>query len=624
MKYLVLICALLATSAVSLGQNVYQIRADSVRIYNVCDTAELILENRTQGVSGFLYNKGRGRTEFRKVRLEKIGNSQIAITGQDTLDLSSLPGISGVDTIYRSGDNIAYRKRGLLYTIPVPAGSSADYIQNQTNAAQTNSNGWVSGFLTGATLRATAAPGIGDLQLYNGNITSAGLRWVLFKNLTEGAGDTGNDLVIKNYSNSGVNLGAPFQIKRSTGWVTMANGFNGANTSGIIGSNTTTPTNTAIFEFNLADAVTRNGYVGTIAGDAYLTSENNNVHLRAGAANSSQFIMSPTSLKLSTGLFSLTNGTSNIINFALAGLGAPTFNTSSLGTKIILWDGVSPTTTDWAIGMEGTAIWMGIPNALASAGFKWYGSTTLVSRLDGIGNQEWLGSGRFKGRPSPTSPGTAPAVELGFASGTGIIQSVDPNGNLYLPTRVIGGSGTASPNFSTLIVDSTGFQFYDYGYGGAKAQIHPSTNLNTVSINASNGSTLIPMLLNAALIKIQAPMTVTGTATVTGSVSQSGSIKSLRVITGSYTATPDDYTLINRTTSGAPVLTLPTASANPGREYVIVDESANQSINGLSFSPGVVFKGTSYTSWGNPVLSSTSRITIQSDGANWIITSQPK
>lgn len=177
-----------------------------------------------------------------------------------------------------------------------------------------------------------------------------------------------------------------------------------------------------------------------------------------------------------------------------------------------------------------------------------------------------------------------------------------------------------------LIVDTTGFQFYDYGYftGGARAQIQPGTGLNTVSINASKGSTLIPMLLNAALIKIQSPITVTGTANVTGSVSQSGSIKSLRVITSSYTATPDDYTLINRTSSGTPVLTLPTASANPGREYVIVDESANQAVNGLSFSPGVVFKGTSYTSWGNPVLSSTSRITIQSDGANWIITSQPK
>ncbi|MFB6456765.1 hypothetical protein ACE38W_15945 [Chitinophaga sp. Hz27] len=75
------------------GQKIYQIRADSVRIYNVCDTAELIIENRTQQVSGFLFNKGAGRTEFKKLKLSTVGTSEIAIAGQDTLDLSTLPGI---------------------------------------------------------------------------------------------------------------------------------------------------------------------------------------------------------------------------------------------------------------------------------------------------------------------------------------------------------------------------------------------------------------------------------------------------------------------------------------------------------------------------------------------------
>lgn len=71
------------------AQNIYQIRADSVRIYNTCDTAELVLENRTQDTLGFLYNKGKGRTEFRRLQLQKIGNNQLAITGQDTLDLGA-------------------------------------------------------------------------------------------------------------------------------------------------------------------------------------------------------------------------------------------------------------------------------------------------------------------------------------------------------------------------------------------------------------------------------------------------------------------------------------------------------------------------------------------------------
>lgn len=68
------------------SQTVYQIRADSVRIYNTCDTAELILENRTQKVPGFLFNKGQGRTEFRQLQLNMSGNA-LSIPGQDTVDL---------------------------------------------------------------------------------------------------------------------------------------------------------------------------------------------------------------------------------------------------------------------------------------------------------------------------------------------------------------------------------------------------------------------------------------------------------------------------------------------------------------------------------------------------------
>ncbi|MBV8255094.1 MAG: hypothetical protein JO154_21005 [Chitinophaga sp.] len=120
MKKIIALFIPLLIAKISYAQKVYQIRADSVRIYNVCDTAELILENRTQGVNGYLYNKGAGRTEFRKIQLKKIGTSQIAIVGQDTLDLNTLPGIGGIDTAYREGDYIKYLKRSNLYAIYAP------------------------------------------------------------------------------------------------------------------------------------------------------------------------------------------------------------------------------------------------------------------------------------------------------------------------------------------------------------------------------------------------------------------------------------------------------------------------------------------------------------------------
>lgn len=88
MKALVSAVALLLIANFCFAQHVYQIRADTVRIYNTCDTAELVLENRTQDTLGFLFNKGRGRTEFRKLQLSRIGASQLAIPGQDTVDLN--------------------------------------------------------------------------------------------------------------------------------------------------------------------------------------------------------------------------------------------------------------------------------------------------------------------------------------------------------------------------------------------------------------------------------------------------------------------------------------------------------------------------------------------------------
>jgi hypothetical protein len=63
-KHTLLSIAWLLTALVTHAQRTYPIKADSVRIYNTKDTAELILENHTQSVNGFLYNKGLGRTEF--------------------------------------------------------------------------------------------------------------------------------------------------------------------------------------------------------------------------------------------------------------------------------------------------------------------------------------------------------------------------------------------------------------------------------------------------------------------------------------------------------------------------------------------------------------------------------
>ena len=62
----------------------YTIKADSVRLTG-CDSTELIIENHSQAVSGFLYNTGHGRTVFKKA-LTKVNNS-LYLIGSDSLQV---------------------------------------------------------------------------------------------------------------------------------------------------------------------------------------------------------------------------------------------------------------------------------------------------------------------------------------------------------------------------------------------------------------------------------------------------------------------------------------------------------------------------------------------------------
>jgi hypothetical protein len=65
------------------AQFTHKIKADSVRIYNDNCNAELIVENSTKDIAGFLFNRGNGRTEFRKV-LQKLNDTSFLV-GVDTL-----------------------------------------------------------------------------------------------------------------------------------------------------------------------------------------------------------------------------------------------------------------------------------------------------------------------------------------------------------------------------------------------------------------------------------------------------------------------------------------------------------------------------------------------------------
>ena len=84
MKHLVLILLLSGILGSLSAQYVYTIKADSVKITN-CDSAELIIENHTQGIPGFLFNTGNGRTQFRRALMALTDSTYLL--GADTLKL---------------------------------------------------------------------------------------------------------------------------------------------------------------------------------------------------------------------------------------------------------------------------------------------------------------------------------------------------------------------------------------------------------------------------------------------------------------------------------------------------------------------------------------------------------
>lgn len=92
MKIITLAAAFILAVGTLYAQTVETITADSVKITNTNGTAELILENSTQNVSGYLFNKGNGRTIFKK-GLEKINDSTY-IAGLDTLRIPGGPFVS--------------------------------------------------------------------------------------------------------------------------------------------------------------------------------------------------------------------------------------------------------------------------------------------------------------------------------------------------------------------------------------------------------------------------------------------------------------------------------------------------------------------------------------------------
>jgi hypothetical protein len=107
---------------------VYTIKADSVKITN-CDSAELIIENHTQGIPGFLFNTGNGRTIFKR-GIQQL-NDSLYVIGMDTLKVLAINANNGItlsgSTVQLGGDlvrNTAINQHQDSLVLVTPDGST--------------------------------------------------------------------------------------------------------------------------------------------------------------------------------------------------------------------------------------------------------------------------------------------------------------------------------------------------------------------------------------------------------------------------------------------------------------------------------------------------------------------
>jgi len=189
MKHLLVLQLTLAlvTTLSAQTKQVYTITADSTKLTG-CDSNELIIENHTQNVPGFLYNTGKGRTAFKRP-LTKISDT-FYLVGADTLKLR-------YPTAWVQGGN-SFGKTGILGTLD---NNHLDFYTNGSRQARLDSLGNL--LLVGSSSRDTYKLDVnGNARVLNSR--SGG-------GLTVSNGDSYNIAVIPAYNNGfGPGLDASF------------------------------------------------------------------------------------------------------------------------------------------------------------------------------------------------------------------------------------------------------------------------------------------------------------------------------------------------------------------------------------------------------------------------------
>jgi len=271
-------------------------------------------------------------------------------------------------------------------------------------------------------------------------------------------------------------------------------------------------------------------------------------------------------LGATTGTANIRNATTNLVGNATVGgtlsvtgnitaprllsssaqLQAPTIGDYS-GERIRLYDFADTGKTNYAIGVEGSHIWMGVDSSLEAQGFKWYGNTTQVMRLSAAGNLYLWGSSTVTG--NITAAGDLAVNGGNLTTTAGTFNLLDTNAttvNAFGAATAIdlgATTGTLTINNPAIV----GSQVTQDLFNTTATTLNFAGAATSLTIGATSGT----VTLRNALVDIDGNATVGGTLGVTGDTTLTGD---LAVNGGDVTTTATTFNLLNSTVQTANVL----------------------------------------------------------------------
>jgi hypothetical protein len=224
------------------------------------------------------------------------------------------------------------------------------------------------------------------------------------------------------------------------------------------------------------------------------------------------------------------------IQWTTSGVNAPTFTSSSAGSKLILYPAIASNQADYAIGIDSATIWNSVPVSSSSFYFKWYGGTTNVATLDGTGALTLAGTLTISSNKVLTLGGSfttsgAHATTLTTTGTTGVTLPTTGTLATLAGSETFTNKTLTSPAVTTsLTTGSTTFALVNT----TATTVNFAGAATTLSIGASSGTTTV----NNNLV-VTGNLTVNGTTTTVNATTIT--VDDINIELGSV-ASPTDVT----------------------------------------------------------------------------------